>query len=124
MTKRTLHLSVKEQWFNLMITGLKISEIRKPSDWIKSRLKGKEYGYVKIVNGYGNDRPYAIFELDQVEIRKGNALAVYKDVNGHEVTYPVNDGDYIIYLGKRLVTGNLTKYQEQMVKDFPMIEFE
>ncbi len=34
----TLHLTLKKVWFDLMVSGIKKIEYRKPSNWIQQRL--------------------------------------------------------------------------------------
>lgn len=54
---KVLKLTLKRQPFELMLRGAKTVEFRKPSDWIKSRLCGKEYNLIEFTNGYGAHRP-------------------------------------------------------------------
>lgn len=100
---KTLLLTLSKKPFEVMVTGEKDIEYRKPSKWILSRLKGKDYDYVKFVNGYGNDKPYFVAEY------KGwsqNAIVRYQSYsNGLEVH--TESGDVFIYLGKVIETGNL-----------------
>ena len=58
----TLKLTLKKNWFDLMISGEKTSEFRVPGRWIESRLFDKnglprQYDYVEFTNGYGSDKP-------------------------------------------------------------------
>ncbi|MGL4370165.1 MAG: hypothetical protein ACRCUT_10920 [Spirochaetota bacterium] len=63
--KKALRLTLKRDAFDVMITGEKMLEFRKPSDWIMSRLfvnanpaQGlKPYDKVIFANGYGKSRP-------------------------------------------------------------------
>lgn len=95
-----------------MIIGEKICEFRKSSKWIESRLYDKKtgekkyYGKVKFINGYGKNKPYAIF----------NFLGI-KQINKINVTYStglkINENDktfYRITLGSLLESGNLNKH--------------
>ena len=97
-----LHLTLKKQWFDLMVTGQKTVEYRRPSKWIKDRLVDKEYEVVKFVNGYGDDKPYFLCEYKGYEISKSSKQ---HDYNGFKVKY--EKGDYLIHLGKIIETGNL-----------------
>ena len=97
-----LHLTLKKQWFDLMVTGQKTIEYRRPSKWIKDRLVGKEYELVKFVNGYGDDKPYFLCEYKGYEISKSTKRL---DYNGFKIKY--EKGDYLIHLGKILESGNL-----------------
>lgn len=105
--KRILHLSLKKQPFEVMVTGEKTQEYRFPSGWIMSRLKGKEYDYVKFVNGYGKDKPYFICEYKgwnisntYIELIYSNRLQVFSD-----------KGDIVIDLGKVVEKGNLQNFK-------------
>ena len=89
----------------MMLQGVKKEEFRKPSDWIKSRLVGKQYKFVKFVNGYGNDKPYFICEYKGYRQTEKTQTIVF---NKEKVE--VNSGDYIIDLGKIVDCGNLDTY--------------
>lgn len=112
--KRVLRLTVQRKPFEVMVTGEKDEEFRKPSDWIYSRLykkvkRGKlvyheprEYDIVIFTNGYGNDKPYFIVEMVnhipsviEWEVTYSNGLKV-------NITYGTN----IIRLGNILEVGN------------------
>ncbi len=97
----TLHLTLKKVWFDLMVSGEKRFEYRKPSDWITIRL-AKDCDVIKFVNGYGNDKPYFVCEYNGYEVSEKDDVVSYDDS-----TIEVEQGDYIIHLGKILETGNL-----------------
>lgn len=100
---RTLLLTLSKKPFQVMVTGEKTIEYRKPSKWILSRLKGKDYDYVKFVNGYGNDKPYFVAEY------KGwtqNTLP-YNLSYSNGLNVVTESGDLFIYLGKVIEKGNL-----------------
>ena len=106
--KKTLHLTLSKKPFEVMVTGEKPEEFRKPSDWIESRLfnkdgSKKEYDLVKFVNGYGADKPYfsAIYggffpSIINKTVQYSNGLKV-----------DVEPGDYVLMLGDIIETGNL-----------------
>lgn len=100
---RTLLLTLSKLPFDVMVTGEKEVEYRKPSKWILSRLKGKDYDYVKFVNGYGNDKPYFIAEFEGYVICNCGYRAIFS--NGLDVV--VSSGDIAILLGKVVEKGNL-----------------
>ena len=85
-----------------MVTGLKSTEFRKPSDWIRSRLINKHYDLVKFVNGYGGDKPYFLCEYIGYEISEAAGTVSYA---GSTLRY--EKGDFIIHLGRVTETGNL-----------------
>ena len=86
-----------------MVSGKKNVEYRKPSKWIISRLE-KEYDFIKFTNGYGSDKPYFICEYNGFEISKQSKI-VYLDNSKIEV----EEGSYMINLGKILEIGNVQK---------------
>lgn len=103
---KILHLSLKKQPFEVMATGEKTEEFRKPSKWIESRLFDKngnfrKYDFVVFTNGYGKHRPSFTCEFKQAsKVVLGNFSLYYS--NGLNVT--IDKGDYIIYLGKIIKT--------------------
>lgn len=65
--KRVLHLTVKKEWFQIMVTREKPFELRRKSKWIESRLFNKDgslkpYDLISITNGYGKDKPNFVAE--------------------------------------------------------------
>ena len=97
-----LHLTLKKHWFDLMLSGEKKQEFRKPSEWIKTRLVGKDYDLIKFVNGYGSDKPYFVCEYLGYELSVG-----YKKIAFQSTEVEIEKGDFIINLGKIIETGNL-----------------
>lgn len=98
----TLYLTLKKKAFDVMVTGEKTKEYRGLSDWIFSRLEGKEYDTIKFVNGYGSDRPSFECEYLGYDVTE-TATQVYS--NGLVVPCDV----YVtISLGKVLSKSNLT----------------
>ena len=100
---KTLFLSLQKSPFEVMITGEKVKEYRKPSKWILSRLVNKTYDNAKFVNGYGNDKPYFIAEYINYEFANDNYILTYS--NGLIVNVEI--GDVIINLGKIIDVGNI-----------------
>ncbi|MFA5296582.1 MAG: hypothetical protein WC389_00060 [Lutibacter sp.] len=99
---KILYLTVHKQAFDVMVTGEKTNEFRKYTKWIISRLidkktlKPKEYDVVKIVNGYGNSRPYFIAEFKGFFYAELFSVIHYS--NGLQVKQ--EPGDFVIKLGK------------------------
>lgn len=56
-TPKTLRLTLKRKWFDMIASGEKREEYRKPGKWILSRLEGKDYDRVEFKNGYGSRVP-------------------------------------------------------------------
>lgn len=107
---RILHLTLKKEAFDVMVTGEKQVEYREPSDWIKSRLYYrdgyiKEYHYIKFTKGYGKDKPYFIIKYWGFGVNYSDKLPTQHYSNG--LTVDVKPNDYILYLGKIVETGNL-----------------
>lgn len=102
---RTLHLTLKKQPFEVMVTGEKRLEFRKNSNWMRSRVIGKNYDVGKFVNGYGADKPYFIAEYLGWYIEQEASERKYS--NGLIVL--TAKYDIIIQVGKILETGNLSK---------------
>lgn len=103
--KSTLNLTLKEGPFWLMSTGIKQLEIRKPSQWIISRLENKDgtpkqHHDVLFVNGYGKQRPRFKMLYEGYIIASADYTLIYT-LNSITHTYEVCKGDYIIVLGKR-----------------------
>ncbi len=100
---QTLHLTIKKQWFDLVCSGEKTEEYRKESRWIEARLIGKEYDYIRFANGYGKDVPYVIVEFEGYH---KNTLIKYEKTYSNGKKVVVDIGDYVIYLGKIIDSGN------------------
>lgn len=105
---KTLHLTLTKVPFDLMITGEKTVEFRKPTQWIKSRLWDKngslkQYDVVKFTNGYGRDKPYFIADFKTVN------LSPFEDhfQNYTGLSVMIRKGDIKIFFGKILEKGNL-----------------
>lgn len=110
MKHKILNLTLSKKPFEVMITGEKKVEFRKPSDWIKSRLfnkdgSRKDYDVVKFVNGYGKDKPFFI------AIYNGFATALERTGKhySNDLSVLVEPGDFQIYLGDIIRKGNLKK---------------
>jgi hypothetical protein len=59
---RFLELTLKREWFDMIARGEKKEEYRNPTDWILSRLNGKEYDFVRFRNGYNPGSPICVCE--------------------------------------------------------------
>ena len=108
MKHKILHLTLSKEPFQVMVTGEKRVEFRKPTKWIESRLFNKDgtrkdYDIIKFTNGYGNDKPFftAIFN--------GFARSLQRKFKTYSngLTVDVRPEDYEIYLGDILKKGNL-----------------
>jgi len=99
---QTLKLSLKRQWFDLMISGKKKHEFRCAGKWIHSRLHDKNYDLIRFTNGYGADRPYFVCAYNGYRIAEAEETHTYGDI-----IVTVKVGDYVIELGDITETGNL-----------------
>lgn len=111
-TKNTLHLTLHLSAFEVMVTGEKRLEFRKPGKWINSRLfrkdgTKKQYDFIKFVNGYGDDKPYFICKYMGFEYEYGTFL--YS--NGLEVEV---SNDYAIKCGDITEIGNYPRLNKQL----------
>lgn len=107
---KTLNLTLSKKPFEVMASGEKLIEFRKPSKWIQSRLLTKEelrkdYDVVKFVNGYGKDKPFFTALFLGFDTAREDSVQTYS--NGLKVT--VNKGDVLIYLGDIIQKGNIIK---------------
>lgn len=98
---KILHLVLKREPFEVMVTGEKKNEYREPSDWIKSRLFDKEgnrraYDFVCFRLGYRKFSPF--FYVEYLGFTIANKTEYLKFTNKLHVK--VNPGDYIIRLGE------------------------
>ena len=105
---RTLHLTLSKKPFEVMVTGEKTVEFRKPSKWIESRLvdkngNWKDFDAIKFTQGYGKGKPYFISEYDYATNESLNKKYEYS--NGLTVFTFV--GDFKIHLGKIIEKGNI-----------------
>ena len=61
--ENTLYLIVYKEVMERIFSGEKTIEYRECTKYWKKRIEDKEYRFMRITNGYGNDtRPYIIME--------------------------------------------------------------
>ena len=100
-----LVLSLKKEWFDLMVAGKKRIEYRVPSEWIKSRLHdGKtnvkyKYDTIKFTNGYGSTKPQFVCKFKGFDI-----ASEAETVKFGKSIVSVKKGTYKIRLGNILST--------------------
>lgn len=68
--ERTLSMPIKKQWFDLILSKQKLEEYREIKPYWTSRLN-KNISYLKLINGYGNKKPYLIIELKNMKVGTG-----------------------------------------------------
>ena len=67
--ENTLYLIVYKEVINRIFSGEKTIEYRECTKYWDKRLKDKEYRFMRITNGYGNDtRPYIVMEYKPIGI--------------------------------------------------------
>lgn len=114
--KKVLRLTLSKLPFELMVTGEKKIEYRKPSKWILSRLfekdgvTPKEYDLICFTHGYGSHRPYFICEywhFIPLHKEKNHYIGLMEYANG--LKFKIEEGDIAIACGKIILKGNLNK---------------
>lgn len=85
--KKILHLTLKKEWFNEIVSGRKKEEYRDKKPYWDSRLN-KDFDEVHFKNGYNDSVPFMRVEYLGLEIR---------------------DNTYVIKLGKILEVQNYDK---------------
>ena len=64
---RTLHLNLKEEFFNQIKGGHKRTEYRAVKPYWTTRLT-KHFDFVKFKLGYARNAPFMIFEIESISI--------------------------------------------------------
>lgn len=101
---QVLRLTLKKAPFDVMLSGEKKHEYRRPSDYIKSRLT-RDYDYIVFYNGgyTGGNLPWIAFKAHGWD--EASEPANLEFSNGLRVA--VAYGDIIIHLGDLVAFGNL-----------------
>lgn len=92
---KTLQLTLKKQWFDMIYLGIKTEEYREIKPFWEKRLD-KHYDRVEFRNGYGHHVPAMTLEMNGV--RKGQG----KPEHGAPV-----ESVFIISIGKLLSDNNI-----------------
>lgn len=90
----TLHLTIKKQWFDMILSGVKTEEYREIKPYYNLRLIGKGYDTVVFRNGYARDAPSLTIELKAIRFGTGNP----------EWGAVPNRKYFVLYLGKIINT--------------------
>ncbi|MFC2467828.1 MAG: ASCH domain-containing protein [Capnocytophaga endodontalis] len=96
---KTLHLTIKKKWFDMILSGEKTEEYRDIKPYYNLRLIGREYDTVVFRNGYARDAPSLTIELKT--IRFGIGKPEWGAEEGK--TY------FVLLLGKIINTKNINK---------------
>jgi len=99
MEAKTLHLTLKRQWFDMILSGEKLEEYREIKPYWDERLLWKhlEYSTITFRNGYASDAPEMVIVLRGMLVKEGNPQ--WGATEGVEY--------YCLILGKILSTKNL-----------------
>jgi hypothetical protein len=101
---------VKTQWFDLMVTGEKHTEFRKPTKFIIDRLidkktrQSKHYDFILFTAGYGYHLPWFICGYEGYGTGYANTFT-FSDKS----TIHVHSEDYNIFLGPIYKKKNLKR---------------
>ena len=94
-----LHLTIKKQWFDMILSGVKTEEYRDIKPYYNLRLIGKEYDTVVFRNGYASNAPQFTMELKSITLSTG------KPEWGAEESKVY----FVLSLGKIINTKNINK---------------
>ena len=100
----TLHLTIKKQWFDMILLGEKTEEYRDIKPYYNLRLLGKEYDTVVFRNGYTREAPSLTIELKSIRFGTGNP----------EWGAAANKKYFVLYLG-RLLTLKISTNENNQV---------
>lgn len=92
----TLQMTLKKQWFDMILTGEKREEYREIKVYWRNRLFSQTCDSVYFRNGYTDDRPAMLVVLKDIKIGLGNP----------EWGAPTDKNVYILRLGSVLETKN------------------
>lgn len=70
--QRILHMTLKKQWFDMILSGKKKEEYRELKPYWTTRLVGKKFDIVRFKNGYSKDSPVMDVELLNKRVGFGN----------------------------------------------------
>lgn len=97
MTNRTLNLTLKKKWFDLILSGEKKEEYREVKNYFIKRFFKHEYKQILFRNGYSSNSRKILIKCDGIYI--GNAKPEWSDNWIGEV--------FVIKLGKIIATYNI-----------------
>lgn len=69
---KIVSMPIKKKWFDMILRGEKKEEYREHKPYWGKRLFGKNITHLKLINGYGKDKPYLIVELRHIVLAIGN----------------------------------------------------
>lgn len=95
----TLHLTLKKQWFDMILSGAKTEEYREIKPYWTKRLLGKSYDNVCFRNGYASNAPQFTIELKSIT----------QSIGKPEWGAVPNKKYFVLYIGKIINTKNINK---------------
>ena len=93
---KILNLTLKKQWFDMILSGEKTEEYREIKEYWNKRLLENSFDVILFSNGYGSNVPKILIELKGIQIGFGNKQWGAPD-----------EKVYILSLGEILETRNL-----------------
>lgn len=94
---KIVSMPIKKEWFDMILSGEKKEEYREINEYWRKRLLHDKVDRLKLINGYGSDKPYITIELKDIKMGLGNPY--------HGV--PLNVWVYILKKGKITVDGEI-----------------
>jgi len=85
-----LHLTLKKQWFDLILSGEKREEYREIKDYWTKRLVGKKFDVIRFKNGYSKDA--RVMDVELLNKRVGYGSKKWGAESGKKY--------YVLMLGK------------------------
>ena len=71
---KLLHLVLKRQWYDMILSGEKRDEYRDITPYWRKRLEGKDYDVVEFRNGYQKDARRMRFEIQFISRGYGHEM--------------------------------------------------
>ena len=110
---KIVSMPIKKQWFNMILRGIKKEEYMEIKEHWRKRLLHDKTTHLKLINGYGKDKPYLLVELKNISIRTGKEE--WGAVPGEHY--------YVLELGEIIATGNLKYRALDKIKTLLDLEF-
>ena len=103
---KVLHLTLKKEWFDMILSGEKKEDYRELKSYWNARLnantyegffKPKQFDVVELANGYSRDSRKIIIQFDYTTVREGL------------IKWGANAGEkyFVVRFGKILETRNI-----------------
>lgn len=96
---KTVTMPIKKKWFDMILSGKKKEEYRTIKEHWRRRLLHDKTTHLKLINGYGRDKPFLVIELKTITI--GIGKEEWGAVPGEEY--------YVLELGEITEAKNIKK---------------